>query len=71
MVPGQQTGASTDESDVHIMQVQTALKEINPDILLLQEVRDWEAVEKAVSVLPGFNFHIVSTFTEADLTDVC
>ncbi len=31
-----------------------ALIDIRPDILCLQEVRDWDSVEELVSMLPGF-----------------
>lgn len=41
---------------------QAALKALSPDILCLQEVRDWRAVEELVSVLPGMKVQVISNF---------
>jgi hypothetical protein len=41
-----------------------ALLDIHPDILCLQEVRDWDSVAELVSMLPGFQTSVVSRFRE-------
>ena len=40
------------------------LIDIRPDILLLQEVRDWDNVAELVSILPNFHTLVVSRFRE-------
>ena len=49
--------------DEHIQGVQEALVEIAPDILLLQEMRNLEAVEAAVALL-DHDVHMVSRFRQ-------
>jgi endonuclease/exonuclease/phosphatase family metal-dependent hydrolase len=41
-----------------------ALTDIRPDILCLQEVRDWDGVAELVSILPGLQTSVVSRFRE-------
>jgi endonuclease/exonuclease/phosphatase family metal-dependent hydrolase len=41
-----------------------ALLNLRPDFLCLQEVRDYESVRQLVSVLPGFQVHVVSRFRD-------
>ena len=40
------------------------LIDIRPDILCLQEVRDWDSVAELVSILPNFQTLVVSRFRE-------
>jgi hypothetical protein len=41
-----------------------ALIDVRPDILCLQEVRDWDSVAEVVSILPNFRTLVVSRFRE-------
>ena len=41
-----------------------ALLNIKPDILCLQEVRDYESVQQLIEVLPRFHVYVVSKFRE-------
>ncbi len=49
-------------AEIHMCKVQHLLTDINPDILLLQEVRHKEAVDELISVLPDFKVHAISEF---------
>ena len=40
---------------------QAAIRKIDPDILILDEVRDADAVRKLISVLPGFTLHTITS----------
>lgn len=60
--PGRRPDARPEEAARHMKQVQSALKKIQPDILILNEVRDLDVVKEAVSVLPDFKVNIVSDF---------
>jgi len=60
--PGRRSEPSKLEEQIHLCQVQHLLVDINPDILLLQEVRGEEAVEELISVLPDFKIDVVSEF---------
>jgi endonuclease/exonuclease/phosphatase family metal-dependent hydrolase len=60
--PGGSPGASAEEAASKMLAAQNALKVLNPDILCLQEVRDWAAANKLISVLPGYHIAIVSAF---------
>lgn len=55
--------AATQEAKIHQMKAaQDVLKSLNPDILLVEEVAGWSAVEELVSVLDGFRVDVVSQF---------
>jgi len=41
---------------------QAVLKDVKPDILLLQEVRDWDAAQRLCSVAPGLEVQVASRF---------
>ncbi len=60
--PGGSPGASTEAGATKMFAAQNALRAINPDILCLQEIRDWAAANELVSVLPGFHVAIASAF---------
>ncbi len=60
--PGGSPGASAEAGAKKMAAAQNALRAINPDILCLQEVRDWAAANELVSVLPGYHVAIVSAF---------
>lgn len=60
--PGKRDNATEEEAKAHMQQAQSALKELKPDILLLQEVRDWQAAEELCSVVPKLQVQVVSRF---------
>lgn len=63
--PGKNRASSEVQRVVHMSEAHDALLDVQPDILCLQEVRDYDAVRKLVDVLPRFDVHIVSRFKEA------
>ena len=60
--PGKSPSSNHEAAAAHIEEVRKALIEINPDILVLQEVSGEAPVEEAISVLPGFKVAVVSRF---------
>jgi endonuclease/exonuclease/phosphatase family metal-dependent hydrolase len=62
--PGGKPNSSRPERLVHMSAAKDALLDIRPDILCLQEVRDWNSVAELVSILPGFQTLVVSRFRE-------
>lgn len=60
--PGHKQKASPDEQASHMKAAQEALLQLKPDILIVEEVRDWKAVEELVSVIPGLKVNMVSQF---------
>ena len=62
--PDRKPNSSEPERLVHMSAVKDALLEIRPDILCLQEVRDWDSVAELVSILPNFQTLVVSRFRE-------
>jgi endonuclease/exonuclease/phosphatase family metal-dependent hydrolase len=63
--PGKNPASTEAQRIVHMSEAHDALLDVQPDILCLQEVRDYDAVQKLVDVLPRFQVHIVSRFKEA------
>ncbi|HEY5742557.1 MAG TPA: endonuclease/exonuclease/phosphatase family protein [Terrimicrobiaceae bacterium] len=62
--PGGRPEALAEEREKQMAAAQNVLKQLNPDILLLQEVANDEAAKELLSVLPDFTVHVVSAFTE-------
>ena len=62
--PGRKPTSSQSERLVHMSAAKDALLDIRPDILCLQEVRDWESVVELISILPKFQTLIVSRSRE-------
>ena len=62
--PGRNPNSSESERLVHMSAAKDALLNINPDILCLQEVRDWDSVTELVSILRRFHTLVVSRFRE-------
>jgi endonuclease/exonuclease/phosphatase family metal-dependent hydrolase len=62
--PGGKPNSSQAERLVHMSAARDALIDIRPDILCLQEVRDWDSVAELVSILPDFQTLVVSRFRE-------
>ena len=62
--PGGKPNSSQAERLVHMSAAKDVLIDIRPDILCLQEVRDWDSVAELVSILPKFQTLVVSRFRE-------
>ncbi len=60
--PGRSPEPSPLAAEIHLCQVQHLLVEVNPDILLLQEVRCRDAIHELLAVLPDFQLHTMSEF---------
>jgi endonuclease/exonuclease/phosphatase family metal-dependent hydrolase/DNA/RNA endonuclease YhcR with UshA esterase domain len=60
--PGKKQSATADEQKAHMEQAQQALRELKPDVLLLQEVRDWKSAEELCSVVPNLRVQFISRF---------
>jgi len=61
--PGKKQKAPPAQQASHMKAAQEALKQLKPDILILEEVRDWQAVQELVSVIPGLKVDVVSKFS--------
>lgn len=60
--PGKKNFARSNDMKKHAQVVSEVLAELNPDILLAQEIRDWESFARLCDVLPGFRPAVVSAF---------
>ena len=60
--PGRVPDATPAQQEDHMAAAKAALKKIQPDVLMTQEVRDWPVMTEALSVLPGLQIHVVSQF---------
>jgi endonuclease/exonuclease/phosphatase family metal-dependent hydrolase len=60
--PGRKSNATLAEEQAHINAVRDYLAEVDPDVLLLQEIRDADSLAAAVALLDGYQVHIVSAF---------
>ena len=63
--PGKGPASTEVQRIVHMSEAHDALLDLRPDILCLQEVRDFDSVVKLTSVVPRLDVHIVSRFKEA------
>ncbi len=64
--PGLRPTASAEEADKHMKQCQEALKKMNPDIFIAEEIRDWAAFHELVSAVPGLTVNVVSSFKDPE-----
>ena len=62
--PGGKPNSSQAERLVHMSAAKDALIDLRPDILCLQEVREWNSVKELVSILPDFQPLVVSRFRQ-------
>lgn len=60
--PGKRNFARAKEMQKQAEVVSAAIAEINPDILLAQEIRDWESFARLCETLPGMRPAVVSAF---------
>lgn len=64
--PGLRPSAPEEDVVKHMKGCQEALKKLNPDIFVAEEVRDWDAFYELVSAVPGLEVHVVSSFRDAE-----
>jgi endonuclease/exonuclease/phosphatase family metal-dependent hydrolase len=62
--PGREPGASNSQAKDHAKTVKKELKKINPDILLAQEIRDWDAFIDLCSAIPDLQVAAVSHYRQ-------
>ena len=60
--PGQKPEPTPDAEIAQMEGAKAAITDLNPDVLLLEEIRDWENVEKLCAVNPELKVHVVSRF---------
>ena len=60
--PGREPEASQAQQRTHIQEVRHALQQLNPDVLVLVEVRDAAAVEQAIRGVNGLRLNTISRF---------
>lgn len=65
--PGGKTGATKEQQDKHIVAVRETIRQIAPDIVLLQEVGSASALEEAIKPLgPEWRIVVVSRFMQGN-----
>lgn len=60
--PGHKPETTPQVAAAHMAEAQKAVKELNPDILLLQEVRTWQAAAELCTAIPGLTPRVVTAF---------
>ncbi|MDX2080704.1 MAG: endonuclease/exonuclease/phosphatase family protein [Terrimicrobiaceae bacterium] len=60
--PGKQRFAKNEAAEAHAVVVRSELAKLAPDILLAQEIRDWEAFAGLCAAVPGLRPAVVSAF---------
>ena len=61
--PGKKNFARGEEMRAHAQVVREELRKINPDILLAQEMRDWDSFARLTDAVPDLRPAVVSAFT--------
>ncbi|HMP71998.1 MAG TPA: endonuclease/exonuclease/phosphatase family protein [Kiritimatiellia bacterium] len=64
--PGKRRDAHDERAAEHAALVQRELAAMNPDILLAQEIRDWQAFADLCQAVPGLQPAVVSAFRSED-----
>ena len=64
--PGRSPTPSVKAQEKQMEAAQNVLKQLNPDIFLAEEIRDWQSFEKLVSVVPKLKVYTVSAFRQGD-----
>jgi endonuclease/exonuclease/phosphatase family metal-dependent hydrolase len=60
--PGRKPETTPEIAAQHMADVRKAVGELKPDVLLLQEVRDWKGAAELCQVVPGMIPHVVTAF---------
>jgi endonuclease/exonuclease/phosphatase family metal-dependent hydrolase len=60
--PGHKPDPSPDAETLHMEVAKAALAELNPAVLLLEEVRDWASAEELCKAVPGLQVQVTSKF---------
>lgn len=63
--PGREPTPSAYSEALHMRQVQQLLIEVNPDVLLLQEIRDLASTESLLTVVPDLELHAITAFNQS------
>lgn len=64
--PGKQRFAKREAAEEHAKLVREELTRLNPDILVAQEIRDWEAFAGLCAAVPGLRPAVVSAFPQEE-----
>jgi endonuclease/exonuclease/phosphatase family metal-dependent hydrolase len=62
--PGRVPEPTLEQQNDHMTKAKAALTTLKPDVLLTQEVRDWQSMADAVSVDLKLQLHVISQFGE-------
>lgn len=62
--PGGKPTSTQEERDRHFLEVAAVIPQFKADVLVLQEVRDQETMDRLAKLMPGFQVHVVSQFKE-------
>ncbi len=60
--PGGKPDAKPEERAAQMDAAKKAIRELQPDILLVQEIRDWPGLAELAGAIPGLNVHVLSEF---------
>lgn len=60
--PGKKPDTTSEIAASHMADAQKVIAELKPDVLMLQEVRDWKGAADLCAVIPGMRPHVVSAF---------
>jgi endonuclease/exonuclease/phosphatase family metal-dependent hydrolase len=63
--PGRIPDAPQDRADAHLREARKAITAIEPDILLLQEIRDWPSAQALCDAVPELRVQVASRFPES------
>lgn len=60
--PGHKPDPTPEAESLHMEVAKAALAELNPDVLLLEEVRDWDKAAELCQAVPGLQVQVASNF---------
>ena len=62
--PGHKPNATDEAAAEHMAAAQKAVADLKPDIMLLQEVRGWDAAARLCEAVPGLTTHVATAFEQ-------
>ena len=62
--PGRKPEPKPEAEAQQLAACREALRKLNPDILIVEELRNWQAFEDLVSAVPGLRVNVVSAFRD-------